>query len=90
MALIEKYRNEIEKAKAKIAEQQKKVRDLEQKIADEENLEIVRMVKAVKLDRVELASFLKAYASGLISLPEGMLQEGNTENEETEGYEDEA
>ena len=32
----------------------------------------------------------KAYASGMISLPEGMLQEGNTENEETEGYEDEA
>lgn len=30
------------------------------------------------------------YASGMISLPEGMLQEGNTENEETEGYEDEA
>ena len=29
-------------------------------------------------------------ASGMISLPEGMLQEGNTENEETEGYEDEA
>jgi len=26
----------------------------------------------------------------MISLPEGMLQEGDTENEETEGYEDEA
>jgi hypothetical protein len=38
----------------------------------------------------ELTAFLKAYASGMISLPEGMLQEGNTENEETEGYEDEA
>ena len=35
-------------------------------------------------------AFLKAYASGMISLPEGMLQEGDTENEETEGYEDEA
>ena len=47
MATIEKYRSEIEKAKAKIGELQKKVRDLEQKIAEEENLEIVRMVKAV-------------------------------------------
>ena len=37
-----------------------------------------------------MTAFLKAYASGMISLPEGMLQEGNTENEETEGYEDEA
>lgn len=43
----------IEKAKAKIGELQKKVRDLEQKIAEEENLEIVRMVKAVKMDRGE-------------------------------------
>lgn len=83
MALIEKYRNEIEKAKAKIAEQQKKVRDLEQKIADEENLEIVRMVKAVKLDRAELASFLKAYASGEISLPD------TAGEDDTEGSEDE-
>ena len=47
-------------------------------------------VKAVKMDNKELTAFLKAYASGMISLPEGMLQEGNTENEETEGYEDEA
>lgn len=46
--------------------------------------------KAVKMDNKELTAFLKAYASGMISLPEGMLQETSTENEETEGYEDEA
>lgn len=74
----------------KIAEQQKRLRALEAQLAEEENLEIVRMVKAVKMDNKELTAFLKAYASGMISLPEGMLQEGNTENEETEGYEDEA
>ena len=56
MATIEKYRSEIEKAKAKIGELQKKVRDLEQKIAEEENLEIVRMVKAVKIDASEICS----------------------------------
>ena len=49
-----------------------------------------RGVKAVKMDNKELTAFLKAYASGMISLPEGMLQEDSTENEETEGYEDEA
>ena len=54
MAAIEKYKNEIEKTKTKIGELQKKVRDLEQKIAEEENLEIVRMVKAVKLNRESL------------------------------------
>ena len=75
MATIEKYRSEIEKAKAKIGELQKKVRDLEQKI--------VRMVKAVKMDRGELSAFLKAYASGEITLPEGDYS-GDTEETEDE------
>ena len=35
---------------------------------------IVRMVKAVKMDNRELTAFLKAYASGLITLPEGMME----------------
>lgn len=72
MAAIDKIRNDIEKTKAKIAEQQKRLRELEQKAAEEENLEIVRMVKAVKLDNKELSAFLKAYASGRIALPEDM------------------
>lgn len=83
MATIEKHRSEIEKTKAKIGELQKKVRDLEQKIAEEENLEIVRMVKAVKMDREELSAFLKAYASGEITLPEGNYF-GETEETEDE------
>ena len=91
MATTQKIRNDIAKTKEKIAEQQKRLRTLEAQLAEEENLEIVRMVKAVKMDNKELTAFLKAYASGMISLPEGgMLQEGDTENEETEGYEDEA
>ena len=82
MATIEKYKNEIEKTKAKIGELQKKVRDLEQKIAEEENLEIVRMVKAVKMDRSELSAFLKAYASGEISLPAAAEDMEGNEHEE--------
>ena len=42
---------------------------------EEENLEIVRMVKAVKMDNRELTAFLKAYASGLITLPDGMMED---------------
>ncbi|WP_101773803.1 DUF4315 family protein [Peptostreptococcus faecalis] len=84
MTAIEKMRNEIEKTKVKISEQQKKVRDLEQKISEEENLEIVRMVKAVKLERSELAAFLKAYASGEIALPKPYTTEETTEDIEDE------
>ena len=87
MATVEKIRRDLEKNKAKIAELQKKQRALEAQLAEEENLEIVRMVKAVKMDNRELTAFLKAYASGLITLPEGMAE---TEPEgETEGSGDE-
>lgn len=41
------------------------------------------MVKAVHMDNKELTAFLKAYASGLIALP----QDSVAENEKTEdGY----
>ena len=43
-----------------------------------------------RMMRASLTAFLKAYASGMISLPEGMMPEDGIENEETEGYEDEA
>ena len=93
MATIEKILNDIAKTKDKIAELQKKQRALEAQLAEEENLEIVRMVKAVKMDNKELTAFLKAYASGLITLPENMMPEDGGDQEEPvemEGYEDEA
>ena len=93
MATIEKIRNDIAKTKDKIADLQKKQRALEAQLAEEETLEIVRMVKAVKMDNKELTAFLKAYASGLITLPEDMMAEDRGDEEEPgemEGYEEEA
>ena len=66
MATTNKIRKDIEKTKEKIADCQKKLRALEAQLVEEENLEIVRMVKAVKMDNRELTAFLKAYASGQI------------------------
>jgi septal ring factor EnvC (AmiA/AmiB activator) len=85
MATTEKIRKDIERTKEKIAEQQKRLRALEAQLTEEENLEIVRMVKAVRMDNRELTAFLKAYASGRISLPEEFMETG-----ETEGMKDEA
>lgn len=84
MAAVDKIRNDIERTKGKIAEQQKRLRELEQKIVEEENLEIVRMVKAVKMDNKELTAFLKAYASGLIELPDDMRVELKEDSEDEE------
>lgn len=85
MATVEKIRRDIEKTKEKISEQQKRLRALEAQLTEEENLEIVRMVKAVRMDNRELTAFLRAYASGMISLPDELM-----ESEESEGTEDEA
>lgn len=85
MATTEKIRRDIEKVREKITEQQKRLRALEAQLAEEENLEIVRMVKAVRMDNRELTAFLRAYASGMISLPDELM-----ETEESEGTEDEA
>ena len=74
MATVEKIRKDIEKTKEKISAQQKRLRELEAQLTEEENLQIVRMVKAVRMDNKELTAFLKAYASGLITLPEGMME----------------
>ena len=74
MATVEKILKDIEKAKEKISAQQKRIRELEAQLTEEENLEIVRMVKAVRMDNKELTAFLKAYASGLITLPDGMME----------------
>ena len=89
MATVEKIRRDIEKTKQKISEQQKRLRSLEAQLVEEENLEIVRMVKAVKMDNRELTAFLRAYASGLITLPEDMMAScsgAEVENEETEDF----
>ena len=52
--------------------------------------EIVRMVKAVHMDNKELTAFLCAYASGMISLPEGMMErEGTADSDMMEGADDE-
>lgn len=90
MATTEKIRKDIEKTREKIAEQQKRLRALEAQLTEEENLEIVRMVKAVRMDNRELTAFLRAYASGMISLPDGMMErEGTADPDMMEGTDDE-
>lgn len=90
MATVEKIRKDMEKNKEKIAELQRRQRTLETQLAEEENLEIVRMVKAVRMDNKELTAFLKAYASGLIELPEGMMErDSGAADIDTEDTEDE-
>ena len=84
MATIEKINKDIAAAKAKIIELQKKIRTLEAQKIEEENLQIVKLVKTVNLDQNMLAVFLKAYAKGDITLPDeykAELEKGNKKAE---------
>lgn len=80
MATIDKINKDIASAKAKIAELQKRIRTLEAQKIEEENLQIVKLVKTVNLDQKTLTVFLKAYAKGDITLPDeykAELEKGN-------------
>ena len=60
-----------------------RLKDLEAQKIEEENAQIVQMVKAVHLDGAQLAAFLSAYASGEIALPQ-LDADYTDEQEETE------
>lgn len=55
---IERIDQELEKARAKAAEWQAKVRELEKLRQEEENTQIVQMVRALNMTPSQLADFL--------------------------------
>ena len=67
---MERIEKDISKTRAKIVEYQNKLKALEAQKTEEENAQIVQMVKAVHLDGAQLAAFLSAYANGEIALPQ--------------------
>lgn len=75
MATVEKIEKDITRTKEKIAEFQKKLRNLEAQKKEAANLEIVNLVKAVKMDNLTLTVMLKAFAKGDLELPEEYRQE---------------
>ena len=83
---LDRIERDIEKTRAKVLEYQKRLKDLEAQKIEEENAQIVQMVKAVHLDGVQLAAFLSAYANGETILP----QPDTDYTDEQEETEDEA
>lgn len=81
MATLEKIEKDIIRTKAKISEYQQKLRTLETQKVEAENLQIVNLVKAVKLDTAQLTVILKAYVKGDILLPDEYAQELKTIDE---------
>ena len=55
---IERIDQEIAKTREKIAEQQEKLKDLEAQKTEAENLEIVQMVRALRITPAQLSAML--------------------------------
>ena len=75
MATLEKIEKDIIRTKAKISEYQQKLRNLEAQKVEAENLQIVNLVKAVKLSTPQLTVLLSAYAKGDVLLPDEYEEE---------------
>ena len=83
---LDRIEKDIAKTRAKILEQQSRLKALEAQKTEEENAQIVQLVKAVNLDQTQLAAFLSAYANGEIVLPQPEAaytdEQEDAENEE--------
>ena len=55
---IERIDQEISKTREKIAEQQEKLKDLEAQKTEAENLEIIQMVRALRMTPAQLSAML--------------------------------
>ena len=73
---LEKYRNELAKARQKRAEIDEKIKELEAKCMEEENTEIHNMVRAANMTPEMLARLLS-------QTPDDRIRTRNTESEDT-------
>ena len=74
---IERIDQEIAKTREKIAEQQEKLKDLEAQKTEAENLEIVQMVRALRMTPAQLSAML---SGGMV--PGRAAGPANSEQEE--------
>ena len=59
---LDRIEKDIEKTKAKIAELQKQLRELEAAKTEQENLQIIQLVRGLNMNPEEFAAFLRGGA----------------------------
>ena len=83
MSKIERIEKEIQKTREKITEYQNKLRGLEAQKTEAENLEIVQLVRAMRLTPQELTAMLSGSGiPGIAPIPADYEEQEETENEE--------
>lgn len=83
MMKLERIIAEIEKTKDTISKQQAKLRELEAQKTEVENLQIVQMVRALRMTPAELSVFLQGKPDNAPAATTGRLfsRQEDTENE---------
>lgn len=89
---IKRYLDEIEKTEAKIAELQKYLKGMKTALKEEEENEMIRSIRPLKMDRTDLLAFLDGIQDGSVTFRVNQNQvsdhedinseESNTESED--------
>ena len=79
---LDRIEKDIEKTKGKIAELQKQLRELEAAKTEQENLQIVQLVRGLNMTPQEFAAFVRVGALQAPPAPQPEFeQEGNADEE---------
>ena len=80
---IERIEREIAKTREKITEYQNRLKGLEAQKTEAENLQIVQLVRSMRLSPQELTAMLSGEPiPGIATVPADYEEQENTENEE--------
>lgn len=83
MSKIERIDKEIQKTREKITEYQNRLRGLEAQKTEAENLQIVQLVRSMRLTPQELTAMLSGGGiPGIAPIPADYEEQEETENEE--------
>ena len=83
MNRIERIDKEIAKTREKITEYQNRLRGLEAQKTEAENLQIVQLVRSMRLTPAALTDLLSGSGiPGMKTVPEALTREEDTDNEE--------
>lgn len=79
---LDRIEKDIEKTKAKIAELQKQLRELEAAKTEQENLQIIQLVRGLNMKPEEFAAFLRSGALQSAPAPQPDFEQEDNANEE--------
>ena len=81
---LDRIEKDIQKTKSKIAEYQKQLRELEAQKTEQENLQIIQLVRALNVTPEQLAAFLRNSAMQTPATAPFLDEKEETDHEETD------